>query len=598
MQNHHWVDPSACPDVSLPGVSRVPRLTGAPAVTPVPPWSMIPRLLAALPLLTALFAPAQAQVRPDAGSTQRDLDQRPLEVPRAAPPLSTEPARPALKADDAQRFTIAAVKISGNTAFASDLLLALVRDDLVGKTVTLAQLQGAAARITAFYRSRGYLVARAYIPAQRIAATGAEIEIAVLEGVLGKVKVENRSRLSDATVARFIGALQAGALLTVDTFERPILLLSDQTGVGGVNPVLKAGAAAGASDLTLELGESPVVTGQLEFDNHGNRFTGANRWTGQINLSSPLGWGESLSARLTDSLEGLRSATFRGAVPLGGDGWKLGASYGDTQYRLGRDFTRLLASGTTRSTGAFVSYPWMRSQHWNLNTTLSLDTKRFEDRVDLTATITPKRSRANSLTVGGDVRDPFAGNSVLVWNTTLASGQIDLQEATVLAADAATAMTQGSYRKLNLSLLYQHALSPVWTVFGSVSAQWAGKNLDSSEKMSLGGAHGVRAYPVGEAAGDEGVQATVELRYALPQWFGATPSVVLFADGGRVRINKNPFAAGLNSRNLGAAGIGLTLAKHRDFSAKLYWAAKTNGEIATADTDRYARLWLQAVKFF
>lgn len=586
MLNQRGAGPSHWADVGLPGAPKLPRVP------------MIGWLLAALPLLTGLSVPAQAQLRPDAGSTQRELDQRPLEVPRATPPLSTEPARPALKAGDAQQFTVTAIKFSGNTAFASDLLLALVRDDLVGKTVTLAQLQSAAAKITAFYRSRGYLVARAYVPAQRIAATGAEIEIAVLEGVLGNVKLDNRSRLSDATVARFTGALQTGALLTVDTFERPILLLSDQTGTGGVNPVLKAGAAAGASDLTLELGESPLVSGQLEFDNHGNRFTGANRWTGQINLSSPLGWGDSWSARLTDSREGLTSAIFRGAVPVGGNGWKVGASYGDTKYRLGRDFTRLMASGTTRSTGAFVSYPWVRSQGWNLNTTLSLDAKRFEDRIDLNGTITPKRSSATALALGGDVRDPFASNSVLVWNASLASGQIDLQEVTVFAADAATAKTQGNYRKLNLSLLYQHALSSAWTVFGSVSAQWAGKNLDSSEKMSLGGALGVRAYPVGEAAGDEGVQAAVELRYALPQWLGATPSVVLFADGGRVQINKNPFAAGINSRNLGAAGIGLTLVKHYDFSIKLYWAAKTSSEIATADTDRYGRAWLQAVKYF
>lgn len=120
--------------------------------------------------------------------------------------------------------------------------------------------------------------------------------------------------------------------------------------------------------------------------------------------------------------------------------------------------------------------------------------------------------------------------------------------------------------------------------------------------MSLGGANGVRAYPVGEAAGDEGVQATVELRYALPQLFGlgtgATPSLVLFADGGRVQTNKSPFAAGLNARTLGAAGVGFTLTRQNDFSLRLYWAAKTSGEIATADADRYGRAWLQAVKYF
>lgn len=322
----------------------------------------------------------------------------------------------------------------------SATLLALVRDELVGKTVTLKQLQDAAAKITAFYRSRGYLVARAYIPAQRIAETNAGIEIAVLEGVLGSVKVNNRSRLSDATIARFTGPLTSGALLTLDTFERPILLLADQAGVGGVNPVLRAGTATGSSDLTLEVGESPLVNGQVEFDNHGNRFTGTNRLTGQMNLLSPFGLGESFTARLTDSFSGLTSATLRAAVPVGGDGWKIGASYGDTRYRLGADFARLQASGTTRATGMFVSYPWVRTQRWNLNTTLGYDGKRFEDRVDSTNTITPKQSRATSLTVSGDVRDPLFANSVLVWNATALSGQLDLQEPGARAAGGGVAL--------------------------------------------------------------------------------------------------------------------------------------------------------------
>jgi len=38
-------------------------------------------------------------------------------------------------------------------------------------------------------------------------------------------------------------------------------------------------------------------------------------------------------------------------------------------------------------------------------------------------------------------------------------------------------------------------------VYGRVSAQWASKNLDSSQKFGLGGPNGVRAYPSGEGYG-------------------------------------------------------------------------------------------------
>ena len=545
-----------------------------------------------------LGAPVQAQVRPDAGSLQRDLEQQPLEVPRASPKLPSAPARPAHKGDETQRFTVSALKISGNTAFPAETLLALVRADLVGKTVTLEQVREAAAKITAFYRERGHLVARAYIPAQRIAAGGAEIEIAVLEGTLGEVKIENRSRLSDGTIARFTGPLQPGAPLTMDTFERPILLLSDQSGVGGVSPVIKAGASTGLSDVALEASRSPLVAGQVEANNYGSRFTGAGLLTGQLGLLSPFGLGESVNVAFTESFDGLSSATLRGAIPLGGDGLKVGASYIGTRYELGEDFAALQASGTARSASAFVTYPFVRRERWNLNATLSADGNRFEDRVALFDTFTSKEVRSGSFALGGDVRNPLAADSVLVWSVTVESGRLSIDQPEARAVDAATANTQGEYTKYSLALLYLHAFHRDWSVYASLLAQGADKNLDSSEKFALGGAQGVRAYPVGEAAGDQGALGTLELRYALPRLLGATPSIVLFVDAGRTRINKEPFTSGTNSRSLGAAGLGFTFAKASDFSLRAYLAGKTSDEAATSDTDRSSRAWLQAAKFF
>ena len=92
---------------AIPGTSTCPSSIAAACISSV----------AISFACTAL--PAFAQVRPDAGSTQRDLDQRPLDVPRARPPLSTEPARPALKVDESTRFAVTAVTVSGNSAFDS-----------------------------------------------------------------------------------------------------------------------------------------------------------------------------------------------------------------------------------------------------------------------------------------------------------------------------------------------------------------------------------------------------------------------------------------------------------------------------------------------
>ena len=109
-----------------------------------------------------------------------------------------------------------------------------------------------------------------------------------------------------------------------------------------------------------------------------------------------------------------------------------------------------------------------------------------------------------------------------------------------------------------MNLLRQQSLGERLSVYLSLSAQRAGKNLDSSEKFVLGGVNGVRAYPQGEASGDSGYVATVEARY-VPD-FAAIPGVLqpfVFVDAGGVTISQNPFAVTSNKRRLAGGGIGL-----------------------------------------
>ena len=89
----------------------------------------------------------------------------------------------------------------------------------------------------------------------------------------------------------------------------------------------------------------------------------------------------------------------------------------------------------------------------------------------------------------------------------------------------------------------------------TLNGQQAGKNLDSSEKFSLGGISGVRAYPQGEASGDEGLKATLELRHS----YSANWQIAAFYDAGTVKTNKNPFgvAGAANSKSLSGAGFGI-----------------------------------------
>lgn len=134
--------------------------------------------------------------------------------------------------------------------------------------------------------------------------------------------------------------------------------------------------------------------------------------------------------------------------------------------------------------------------------------------------------------------------------------------------------------------------------FVSLSGQQAGKNLDSSEKFLLGGPYGVRAYPQGEAAGDDGFVFTAELRYRVPQAAVDSLELVALLDHGESRINHNAFAPGDNTRKLSGAGIGINVASDSGWLLRSAWSWRTGHEPATSDTPRSGRGWLQLVKFF
>ena len=540
---------------------------------------------------------AQAQV--DAGSILRQQEQKPLEVPtRPAPTIKQdEPARPAPK-PAAPGFTLMGFRVTGNTVFAELALLELVRE-YVGKQVGFAELEQAAARISRYYREHGYMVARAYIPAQTIQQDGV-VEIAVVEGRFGKVDLDNKSRVRDGVARGYLDAFP-GTLVTEPALERKMLLLNDLPGVGGARAALKPGAEVGESALAVNLAEAPFASGSLEYNNQGNYYTGVNQLVGNLSLLSPLGLGDMLTAQLTRGFSGLWYGLVDYQVPVGSDGFKLGGAYNGTDYRLGKSFESLDASGNAHTYTLKASYPFVRAPDFNLYGQAAYDWRSFEDRQGAVGLVSDKTTRVARLTLNGDARDAVLGGGISVFSLIYGSGTVNIETPATLTVDDATAQTNGHFDKWNLSALRLQSISERLSVYVSVSGQKAGKNLDSSEKFFLGGAYGVRAYPTGEAAGDSGYLATAELRYAFG--FAALPGVwqpFAFVDAGAVTINENPFLVGVpNTRHLSGAGLGLTWVRASDFQVKLTVATRLGSEHSTStDTDQKTRGWVQAVKYF
>lgn len=505
------------------------------------------------------------------------------------------PSPPALQPAPAIRITLRSFRIVGATVFTALELQALLQE-YVGREVGIAELGEAVGRITGFYAERGYPLATAYLPAQSI--EGGAVEIVVLEGRYGKVQFRNRADVNDSTIASYLQSLQ-GRIVEDAALERRLLLIYDLAGVAPGKAVLSPGESVGETDLRVELEPGRRVAGTIELDNYGSRFSGANRVSAQLDWFSPARLGDWLSVRAAKGDPGLEYARIGYDMPVFAQGLKIGGAYSHVEYRLGEAFAALGASGEADSQSLYASYPILRSRKHNLNGRLGYERRKLQDRIDATATVTDRQSGATTLTLSGDYFDALGAGAASAYSLGFTGGALRIDSPAAKAIDDATARTNGSLRRWNLSYARQQGITDRTALFVSLTAQKAGKNLDSSEKLILGGINGVRAYPQGEAPGDSGILVTAELRHAFGM--SALPGdwqAACFIDTGAVKINEKPFAAVANRRRLSGAGVRLDWSRANDFMLRLVLAHRIGDEPATAGRDSKARGWLQAIKYF
>lgn len=539
-------------------------------------------------LLLALPALAQTTLPPpDAGQTLREL-QRPI-----APPRGQNPSRLTLPAEiesgaatEGQRFSLDSIRVEGATKVPEAELQALLRD-LIGRPLSLAELRQGVRRIGTLYRERGYVVARAYLPPQEV-ADGA-LTVRVLEGELGRNTLENQSRLPDSLLQSILDhQMPVGEAVRSQATDRALLLLADLPGAGQVGGNLRPGERVGSSDLLARIEAGEPLAGDLSLDNTGNRYTGRNRLSGRFALNNPLALGDRLELRATLSDEKLGYGRLAYDVAAGVGGLRVGAALSSSRYELAREFAALEATGTARSASLYGSYPLLRSLQRNVWISASIEKRQLRDESQKGLVSTAKSAEVISVEVYGDAIDALIERSYGNWRIGVTSGTLDIKSASALASDAVGPRTQGGYIKLQGNAAQTVALTQNTELSLVASGQAAGKNLDSSEKFVLGGAYGVRAYPQGEASGDSGWLATIELRQRLLPWLQASA----FVDQGQVRLVQTPYTREPNRRSLRGYGLGAS-ASVGAFSVRASVAWR-DGTPATSAPDRRRQLWLQS----
>ena len=481
-----------------------------------------------------------------------------------------------------------------------DMELKGIVEPYLNTPMTYEQMLEIGMTVEAYYRKNNYL-ARAILPPQDL--TQGVLLIDVIESVFSKIEIEQEladlPNTQEHVTALIESQQKTGEPLNTQSLDRVLALANDVPGINAQGS-LRQGREPGETELLLKLYQGRTRQAELNIDNGGSRSTGAIRLMATLNWFNPGDFADLLNAAAVHT-QGSDYARLAYSVPVGTDGWRMGVNASSMNYKvIVGDQGMVGAFGEAITKGLEWVYPLLRADDRSATVTLAADTKKFQNTSAQGLVMSDYEAKVMSAQVSGFYRDLNPGGGTGTYSLQLSHGNINLDGSLSQQTDKNTVKTEGEFNKLRLNGTWQQAITTSTSTFVSYTGQLSDKNLDSSEKMQLGGMNGVRAYPTGEGSGSDGQMVQFELRHQLESGI----NMAAFYDWGQVYLQHNPDYPGgpANNRNI-YKGIGASVGYTTEdgINIKATWARKIgnnpnpnpingNDQDGTRDRNRY---WLQ-----
>lgn len=502
---------------------------------------------------------------PGPGTIQRQVSP-PSVLPQAPAPVLTLPSPEQQISKSTIRIPVNRIVITGNTLISAEHLLPLVHD-VLGRTVTLAELEKAAARITDYYHAQGYPLASAYLPAQKI--KDGKLTIAVVEPHYDKILIDDQSRLNAGQARRTLN-LASGAPIEQGGLDRGLLLLNQTPGIR-VAGTLVPGAKPATSSLETHIRDTPMLQASATVDNFGAKSTGRTRGLIDASIGNPFGFGSQIAVNgITTNGGLLHAGGFSLLSPDLADGLRASAYGSQTRYRLGGTFASLGEQGKATQYGLGLSYPlilapgriasvrldWQRNKFSQISNTVGFDSRSHIDLL--------------RLSVNGALADRTGG--MTSGGFSLSHGRLSLDSSDARQADAAGPNAAGSFWVAQWNLRRDQPLPADFRLRADLSGQLASHNLDGSQKFYLGGPYGVMSYAVSSGGGDDGALLQMKLAHDLPLPVDVgRVEAALLGQYGVVWLNRSPYPGSARPNRQKMAGVGVSLGYR--------WNARVSAEV-------------------
>ena len=451
-------------------------------------------------------APAVAGAQQEIDNVEERLPEDQGLTDKTAVPIGVE-ARDKEQAGEAPlgSFVLTAVDISGASAISPETFAPLY-DGLLAQYVTLEDVAALAEAITKLYRDKGYILSRALIPPQN--AAGGVLRVEIVEGYIDEILIEG-----DATpdIRKRLAAVAADRPLRMKTLERTLSLISDLSGVAVKSSKIEPDSGNLARHhLIVEIAQDRFEAG-LYADNRGTEDAGVLQTYVSVAANSVLRTGDQIAGGVFFTPEDpneLVLGQISYEAPLGRSGTVMRASVMTSYFDAGGPREATEAESRTKRVNVSLTYPVIRRRNFTMWTSAGFEGRNFEeeqfgavrfnDKVrSVYASVTLRKSHLKGVT-------SFSGGA------TRGLGVLNASAGGALSRPDAT----GEFTKFTAEFGRLQNLGGNFSVYASAAAQLSLDPLLASEEFSLGGARYGRAYDYGEFKGDDGVAASVELRYS------------------------------------------------------------------------------------
>ena len=460
------------------------------------------------------------------------------------------------------------------------------------------ELNQLAGELSSSLRSKGYVLANVYLPAQSV--ENETIVFQVVPGVLANVDAVS-SQLYVADQLESIFDTRLDEAVNSKQLERQLLHINDLPGVT-VNGVFAPAERAGFTQMRLNFSEQDKLAFRLRVDNYNTESTGDLRLLAGTSVRNITGNRDNLDVDIVQTFDSgdLTSARLHYQIFSPNLRHRFGGNYRESDYE-----TKSASSNVEGENSIGEIYwraAWARSSSFNLSTRLSLAHKRAEQtqisdfgKDKLTVIGIGLNSDGVDSRLNG-----LQGISINYYKGLNSSmGSLDSTGSTDSIRDNIT----GEFEKWLITLQRIQSLGNSNRLRLRMAGQFTNDRLSSLEQVNLGGPYSVRAFALGVASGDRSKFASLEwitdwFPFANQNAFGEADwrdvlDLSLFVDWGKV--------AQVSSGGQEGAGAGLAL-KATDPDDR--WKAELSAAFPFQDKDQNGiefddeQVWFSLSAFF